>query len=131
MFLLNVKFFLWNREHKLSNDFPCQPNWCLVWSDQYWNVYSTRLILWGMIIYFKIKFRKNNLMDIIMYTEGPAPKCIIKLGWKPKSMFMQRYLLVYLLFAFAKRRYYYINQRSFNSCLVIIVPTLSSGAKVT
>ena len=65
-------------------------------------------------------------MDSIMYTEGPASKCIIKLDWKPKTKSMQRDLLVCLLFAFGKRRCYYINQRTFNSCHVITVPTLSS-----
>ena len=84
-----------------------------------------------MTIYFKIKLRKNNLMDSIMCTEGPASKCIIKLDWKPKTKSMQRDLLACLLFAFGKRRCYYINQRTFNSCHVITVPTLSSGAKIT
>ena len=70
-------------------------------------------------------------MDSNMRKEGLALISITKLGWKSKTNSMKGYLLVYLLFAFAKKRCSYINLRTINSCHIFFVPTLLSGAKIT
>ena len=70
-------------------------------------------------------------MDSNMCKEGLALISITKLDWKSKTNSMKGDLLVYLLFAFAKKRCSYINLRTINSCHIFFVPTLLSGAKIT